>query len=182
MCRWSCSCRRRTTPCARPGTAAAPERQRLQRGAQSAGRGPAAQQFHQLPRRQCADPRPRQFHGLRPLSRRSLRAQMEQGIADSIRLGESRQDRFLTIDGFGRQRLRPALEPELARKAALDLAAGGLRQGARPDQRDVAREDLVLVGDRLANACRPSRRGRSGSARCARPPAPRPGLPRRSRP
>src|SRR4051794_18640542 len=44
-----------------------------------------------------------------------------------------------------------AIEPELARQLALDLAAGGLRQGAGPDQRDVARGEFVVVGDGLPN-------------------------------
>src|SRR3954452_24661532 len=47
--------------------------------------------------------------------------------------------------------LETAIEPEFARQLALDLAAGGLRQSAGPDQRDVARGEFVIVGDGLAN-------------------------------
>src|SRR4051794_17095915 len=50
------------------------------------------------------------------------------------------------------RRLEQALLPELACLAALDLAAGGLRDGAGADQNDLLHGELVVVGDRLADA------------------------------
>src|SRR3954452_18813668 len=48
-----------------------------------------------------------------------------------------------------RQIIEFAFLPELARERALHLAARCLRQALRPDQHDVAREYLMLIGNRL---------------------------------
>ena len=67
--------------------------------------------------------------------------QMEREIA--ARVGLARQGEQMTLAGACRRRSRfqPTVQPELARKAALDLAAGRFWQRAGTDQRDVARED-----------------------------------------
>ena len=43
------------------------------------------------------------------------------------------------------QEIEPVLEPKLTRDAALNLAAGRLRQRARTDKRHMASEDLMFV-------------------------------------
>src|SRR3954454_4900273 len=50
-----------------------------------------------------------------------------------------------------RQIIEFAFLPELARERALHLAARCLRQALRPDQHDVAREYLMLIGNRLTD-------------------------------
>src|SRR5260370_42148498 len=50
------------------------------------------------------------------------------------------------------QPVERACQPELPAQIALDLAAGGLGQGARPQQRDLIGHDLMLADDRLADA------------------------------
>ena len=71
-----------------------------------------------------------------------------------------------------RHQITPSsFQPQLARKAALDLAAGGLRQRAGPDQHDVPREDFVssVTSSRIRPVISAS--DRSCCARCARLPA-----------
>src|SRR3954470_1377706 len=56
------------------------------------------------------------------------------------------------FDLFRLQQVKRSLLPELAAQGPLDLAAGGFRQRAGPQQRDLIRHDLVLGDNRLANA------------------------------
>src|SRR6476659_1651715 len=60
--------------------------------------------------------------------------------------------RAMPRDLFRLQQVKRSLLPQLAAPGPLDLAAGGLRQGAGPQQRDLIRHDLVLADNRLANA------------------------------
>src|SRR5260370_12416905 len=57
----------------------------------------------------------------------------------------------MTIESAS-QPVERACQPELPAQIALDLAAGGLGQGARPQQRDLMGHDLMLADDRLADA------------------------------
>src|SRR3974390_1694198 len=50
------------------------------------------------------------------------------------------------------QKIEPVLEPKLARDAALNLAAGRLRQRARTDKHHMASEDLMFVCHRFADS------------------------------
>src|SRR5438270_4142161 len=82
--------------------------------------------------------------------RPSLADEIAEGIVASIKFGNAARLDFRSIRVRAEIFETPA-EPELPRQGALNLAARGLRQGPRPDQHDVAREQLMLFGDPLAD-------------------------------
>ena len=166
------SCRRPFIPRSRkPGTAAAAEREACNAALQRIVAGRPHSNFINYRDRQCADPRSRELRRLHSLSPEPLPSRMAEGIAASIKIRRGGEDRFLI-----NPRRRP--DPRNCRSShslrarlrwILPLVVFGKR--ARPDQHDMPREQLVLLGHVFADQIPSSRPDRSGCVRCARSPA-----------